>query len=252
MKKKYKASLSALVILLLWCLVSHLNVWSEYVFPSPQKVFYAFFEMICSGESFIHVFASLKRVIIGFSIAFSIALFLGIVLGINPKIEPYYNYIIEFTRNIPPISLIPILILWFGIGEFTKIIVIILAAFFPIFINIKKGILSCDKRLLEVGQIFGFNNKEILRKIILPQAVPDILIGMKIGLGYSWRAIIGAEMIAASKGIGYYILDAQLLSRSDKIIVGIFIIGILGCFFDYIFSKIVQKILRGGVDNRWY
>jgi sulfonate transport system permease protein len=139
-----------------------------------------------------------------------------------------------------------------GIGEESKIIIIILASFFPMFLNIKKGFASCDRKLLEVGKVFGLNGRQRFYKIILPSAVPDILLGMKVGLGYSWRAIIGAEMIAAASGLGYFILDAQTMSRSDKVIVGILVIGFLGVICDQIFTMVTKKITRkGGVTNSW-
>ena len=133
-------------------------------------------------------------------------------------------------------------ILWFGIGEKSKIIIIILASFFPIFINIRQAIGSTDKKLIEVGKSLCFSKLKIFFYIMLPNALPSILSGMKIGLGYSFRAIIGAEMIAASSGLGYMILDSQQLSRSDKVIAGIIAIGILGYSFDMIFSYFIKKL----------
>ena len=143
------------------------------------------------------------------------------------------------------------MILWFGIGEVPKIIIIILTSFFPIFLNTKSGILSCDSKLIEVGDSLGFSNAQKFFKIMLPSAIPSILVGMRIGLGYSWRAIIGAEMIASARGLGYLILDAQQMSRSDKVIVGIFVIGILGYLCDKLFNFIIKKISHGGVNDSW-
>ena len=115
--------------------------------------------------------------------------------------------------------------------------------------NIRKGLLSCDKKLLEVGKTCGLSKTACFFKIRLPWAFADILVGMRIGLGYSWRAIIGAEMIAAGKGLGYLILDAQQMSRSDKVIVGIFVIGLVGLLCDKAFLWIIRKWVRGGVEN---
>lgn len=124
-----------------------------------------------------------------------------------------------------------------------------LASFFPMFMNIRKGFLSCNKKLLEVGKTCGLSKTASFFKIRLFWALPDILVGMRIGLGYSWRAIIGAEMIAAGKGLGYLILDAQQMSRSDKVIVGIFVIGLTGLLCDKVFLWIIKKCVRGGVEN---
>lgn len=136
--------------------------------------------------------------------------------------------LLVFIQHIPPLSLIPLLVLWFGIGETPKFLIIILATFFPIYLNMEDGLLRADPKLLEVGKTLGFSQRETLWKIRLPLALPTIVTGMRIGMGYSLRSIIGAEMIAADRGLGYFILDAQTMSRSDKVIVGILAIGLIG------------------------
>ena len=136
------------------------------------------------------------------------------------------------------------IILWFGIGETSKIVIIVLASFFPVFLNVLKGVGGCDKKYIEVGKVFDMSQKDIFLKIILPNSVPDILIGLKLGIGYSWRAIIGAELIAASSGIGYLILDAQQISRSDIVMLGIIVIGTLGIITDNIFSMVVSAYIK--------
>lgn len=187
---------------------------------------------------------SISRIFLGFSVAVFLGIPSAIIFGMFPKIYNYFKIILEFMRHTPPLALIPMIILWFGIGEFSKITIIILASFFPVFLNTLKGIKSCDKKLIEVGQVFNFTKYEIFKKIILPYAIPDILNGIKLGIGYSWRAIIGAEMIAASSGIGYLILDGQQMSRSDIVVVGIFSIGFFGSFTDYICSQIIKKYIK--------
>ena len=157
----------------------------------------------------------------------------------------------EFFRNVPPLSMIPLLILWCGIGETTKTIIIVLASFFPMYLNIIKGFTECDKGLLEVGEVFGYSRRKKITHILLPYALTDILVGMRIGMGYSWRAIIGAEMVAASTGLGHMILFAQRMSRTDKVIIGIFIIGIVGLVTDKLFETIMQKIFKGVAKNGW-
>jgi len=246
-----KSLLVPLLILFLWGVGSKLKLWNDYVLPSPYRIFTVFCIMFKSGELIENIFVSLTRVLIGFSIAFFFAFVLGVFAGTSPKKTVYYNLIVEFMRHVPPISLIPLLILWFGIGEKSKIIIIVLAAFFPMFLNIKKGIAFCDLKLLEVGDTLGFSRFKKFFKIILPNALPDILVGMRIGFGYSWRAIIGAEMIAAASGLGYLILDAQQMSRSDKVIVGIFVIGFVGILCDRLVAILINKLMHGGVKDSW-
>lgn len=243
-RKWMKSTIGVLILLAVWQIVSLSGIWSAYVLPSPVKVMKALWNMASTGVLVKHVAISSKRVFLGFGIAFCLAFFGGLVSCLWPKIEEYYGVFLEFMRNVPPISLIALLILWFGIGETSKIIIIVLASFFPMYLNVRKGFVSADKKLLEVGTIFGLNRWQKFIRIVLPAAVPDILVGMRVGLGYSFRAIIGAEMIAASSGLGYMILDAQQMSRSDKVIAGILVIGLCGIVCDQLFRLLMGKTLR--------
>lgn len=238
-----------LSILFIWYLGSSLKLWNNFIIPSPEKVIKSFFVLLKNGKLLKSIAISLERVVIGFGISTLFALPLGIIFGLKSKAYEYFKDILEFLRHVPPLALIPMIILWFGIGELSKIVIIVLASFFPIFLNSLKGIVSCDKKYIEVGRVFGLKTKDIFLKIILPSAIPDILIGLKLGLGYSWRAIIAAELIASSSGIGYLILDAQQISRSDIVVVGILSIGIVGVFTDYIFTNFMNKYLKKGKGN---
>lgn len=247
MKKIFKKSILIFVIFAIWHIVCELEIFTAYILPSPVATFKTMFSMTLSGELVMHTLISFKRIFTGYALAFALALVLGGIAALLPKISVYYEWILEFFRNIPPLSLIAILVLWFGINEAPKIIIIILASFFPMFLSISKGLTSCDIKLIEVGKIFGFSKFEIFYKIILKSALKDIFVGMRIGFGYAMRAIIGAEMIAASSGLGYLILDAEELSRADRIFVGIFTIGICGVLIDRLFLFLIAKfrVLRG-------
>ncbi|MER0280270.1 ABC transporter permease [Clostridioides difficile] len=233
------------IILLLWKITNYLGIWSDYILPSPEKVYGTFLNMISDGSIFINVYASMKRVLIGFAISTAIGVPLGIFFGIHSGVYEYFKSLINFLRNTPPLALIPMLILWFGIGEESKIIIIVLASFFPIFTSTLKGIRNCDSKLIEVGRVFEFSKIQIIFKIIIPNAILDIAVGLKLALGYSFRAIIGAELVAASSGLGYLISDGKEMSRTDVVIVGIIVIGLLGIITDYIFSIIVKKVSKG-------
>ncbi|AVD37249.1 ABC transporter permease [Clostridioides difficile] len=240
-----KSVLIFFIILLLWKITNYLGIWSDYILPSPEKVYSTFLNMISDGSIFINVYASMKRVLIGFAISTAIGIPLGIFFGIYSGVYEYFKSLINFLRNTPPLALIPMLILWFGIGEESKIIIIVLASFFPIFTSTLKGIKNCDSKLIEVGRVFEFSKLQIIFKIIIPNAILDIAVGLKLALGYSFRAIIGAELVAASSGLGYLISDGKEMSRTDVVIVGIIVIGLLGIITDYIFSIIVKKVSKG-------
>ena len=183
--KIIKTSISIIILVLIWGIVTKMDIVSSYILPSPSKVLDSLLKMIKSGEIFEYIYISYIRVLKGFFIATLLAFLLAMVRVILPKCNDYYENIVQFLKNVPPLSLISLLILWFGIGETTKIGIIVLTAFFPIYINTVKGFISCDKKLVEVGEIYGYSKVNSFFKIRLPYAMSDILVGMRIGLGYS-------------------------------------------------------------------
>ena len=229
-----------MAILLLWGYGSAEGWWSVFLLPSPSKVLSSAWVVAQNGELFSHVLISLLRIAKGFTLSFVFSLFLACTCGIYPFILKQIEPTLEFLRHIPPMAMIPLLILWFGIGESSKIVIIILATFFPIFLNTTQGIRQCDRKLIEVAASFHYGKADCFRYVILPFAVPYILTGMRLGLGYSWRSLIAAELVAASSGLGYMILDAEQLSRSDVILVGIFVIGFLGSLMDWGVVRLIE------------
>ena len=238
-------------VLLAWQLVCSTGVVNAYVLPSPGRVWQTFLKMTASGELFTGIFVSFCRVFKGFFIAFALAFALASLRILVPGSEPYYEYIVQFFRNVPPIAMIPLLILWCGIGETTKTVIIVLASFFPMYLSIVKGFTGCDPRLLEVARSFDYSRGRAFLKVVLPSAVADILVGMRTSLGYSWRAIIGAEMVAASTGLGHMILFAQQMSRTDKVIVGILAIGVVGRTTDWALGIVIRRFAGGTAQNGW-
>ena len=144
---------------------------------------------------------------------------------------------------------IPLIVLWFGIGESSKIIVIVLAAFFPILINTISGITSTDPKLIEVGKMYNLSNFKLFTKIYLPSAIPSIFVGLKLGLGVSWMAVVGAEIIAATSGIGYRINDARSLMQPEVVFVGMIVIAIIGLLMEQILNRI-SKILTPWMNKK--
>lgn len=244
--RKSKALLLPAVIFIIWCLGSKLQLFNSYLVPPPAKVFTTALYLLKKGILLRHLVVSFYRVFVGFAITFLAAFLLAVIIALNTKLSAYILPLLEFIRHIPPIALIPLLILWLGIGEESKLMVIVLATFFPVFLNTLSGINNCDPKLVEVGHVFGLSRRERFFKIVLPQALPAIIVGMQIGLGYSWRSLIGAELIAASSGIGYMIIEAEQLSRPDIILVGVFTIGLFGYLIDYLFFKLTAHYLERG------
>ena len=239
----FRRNLIFLVLIIVWFAASHSGIWSTYVLPSPEQVLETAYRMLLKGELLSALAISLQRICLGFGTSVLLAFLISVIFVLYPAFRRNMDGLFNMLRHIPPISLIPLLILWFGIGEAPKIIVIVMASFFPILLNIDAGLAGCDKKLLEVGQVLGFSKGKQLKTIMFPYALPHILVGMRIGLGYSLRAIIGAEMIAAANGLGYLILDSQAMSRSDKVIVGIIFIGLLGLGIDKVFSLLIKHLV---------
>ena len=237
------------VILVLWWIVAALEIWNTYLLPPPWKVAKTFVTMVERGEITSSILVSGKRVLTGAGISFVLAFTAGLCSAYLPERSEYWRHLSNFMRNVPPISLISLLILWFGIGETSKLIVIVLASVFPMYLNISKGFRECDRKLVEVGKTLGFSPFQIFVRICLPYAREDIFVGLRTGLGYCWRALIGAEMFAAASGLGYTIVYAQQMSRSDKVLIGIFLIGFIGCGSDALFSALIRRVCVGGVKH---
>lgn len=242
MKAKFRFLFPFVLVFLLWEWAAAEGIWSSYILPSPGRVGETLCHMIQNGELVRHILISLRRIVTGFFWAFLSSCLLSSLNLLFPRIRDCYAGLLEVFRHVPPLSLIPLLILWFGIGELPKTIIIVLASFFPMYLNMDDGFRRCDRKLLEVGRMLDFSPWQSLWKIRLPSALPGILTGLRVGMGYSLRAIIGAEMIAADSGLGYLILDAQAMSRSDKVFIGILTIGALGLVLDGIFALVERKV----------
>jgi sulfonate transport system permease protein len=230
-------------ILLLWWLGSDQNIWNAYVIPAPCKVIKALKDMAMDGSLIRHMGASFFRVFTGFAISVITAVPMGFLMGLSSRSRRWFDPTLDFLRHVPPLAVMPMLILWFGIGEISKIVVVVMATFFPILLNTQEGVVSCDESLLEVGRVFRMSRRRRFREILVPSALPSILVGMRLGLGYSWRSLIGAELIAASSGIGYMIHDAEQLSRSDVIVTGVILMGVIGSLSDWGFLKLSSKLV---------
>ncbi len=226
-----------------WWWGSSQEWWNSFILPSPSRVGNVAVDLFRRGVLVVHVKTSLLRILSGCGVAFGTAFPLGVLCGRSPLLRSLMLPSLEALRHIPPLAVLPLLILWFGIGETSKLMVIIMASFFPIFLNTLSGIAQVNPQLLEVGTSLELSPWKTFRHILLPGALPSVLVGLRLGLGYSWRALIGAELIAAASGIGYMIHDAEQLSRTDVVIVGVLLMGVLGSLMDGIFFTLTRGLL---------
>lgn len=232
-----------LALLAIWAAASATGLANPYLLPAPGRVVEAAMELAANGELAGHVGASLWRVLAGFAITAATALPLAFLTGVFPVTGDYLRWALEALRVTPPLALIPLLILWLGIGETSKLAIVVLASFFPIYMNALSGIREADHRLVELARTLDLTRFELVLHVLLPAALPGIVNGLRLGFGYSWRALVGAELIAASAGLGYLIIDASEMARTDRVFVGIFAIAGLGAATDWLFRRAVARLM---------
>ena len=239
------------VILSLWMPVALFALWwfasafswvNPYLLPRPEAVFAAFIELCENGLLWVHVQSSLGRAFGGYIIAALIALPMGYFFAKYETLHTQSRLILESLRMIPPLSLIPLLILWLGIGETAKLTIVLLASFFPIYLNAYSGFKQLDYRYGELAETLNLSTCEKIQHIEFPGALPAVFTWLRLGFVYSWRALVSAELIAAPSGLGYLISDASEMARTDQVFVGIFMIAILGILGDFLFQKALFKV----------
>lgn len=217
-----------IAILLLWRILGDGGAISGAVMPVPTRIAAAFLELLKDGELAENVGASMARVLIGFFFGTFAGLLIGIITGIYPRINQVVAAVFGILRPIPMIGLVPLMILWFGIGEKSKIIVIAVGTFWSVLINTQEGVFSVSSKLIEVAELLEKDKITVLTRIILPAAFPSIVTGIRLGFGNAWKSVVAAEMLAATKAVGYMIEYARELSQPEKLFVGLLSIGVIG------------------------
>ncbi len=220
------------VVLLAWFLATSGGAVPSGILPSIPLVGEGFAEMLKSGELQTDLFVSLARVVKGYAVAAVLGVALGSIVGMSETMRQILLPTITVIRQIPIIAWIPLIIMWAGIGEASKVIVIVLAAFFPIMVNTEAGVESTPEGLLEVARLYRLSKAETFRKVYLPHALPHILVGLKLGLGVSWMAVVAAEMIASTTGIGYKLNYSRSMMQANRVIVCMIVIGLIGVLMD--------------------
>ena len=228
---------AAVTLLVIWqvCSAAVLPRVAPYLvtlLPAPLSVFVAFVDLARSGDIVAHVLASLKRVVGAFLVAAAAGVALGVAIGWWRGFGDLVDPLVEVFRPIPPLAWIPLAILWFGIGDAQNMYIIFLGAFFPIVVNSIAAVRGVDRTLVWAALTLGGTRWQILREIVLPGAFPTILTGLRIGLGVGWMALVAAELVAASSGLGFLIEDSRNLLFTERVLVGMILIGLLGLVMD--------------------
>lgn len=209
-------------------------VWSHTrIFPSPLSVQRALAELMHKGVLWRYISDSLFRVGIGYSVALACGIPIGIVLGHYPLLTRMVNPVIQVLRPISPLAWIPLSIVWFGIGNSAAVFLIFLASFFPVVLATINGVRNVSDIFLRAGRNFGLTTTSLLIRVILPAALPQILIGLRLSMGVAWLVVVAAEMIAIDSGLGYLIIDSRNAGqRYDLVIAGMLLIGLIGLSLD--------------------
>lgn len=243
--KKLRNALIALILpvllLLLWEFAARQGWINEALMPRPSKIGSTLWSLTEKGKLITDVLVSLRRVLLGYIVGALLGGGLGILLGLFRKLNTLTSLLMEILRPIPVIAWVPVLILWIGIDEKSKVVVIAIGTFWPVLLNVISGIQNVDKKYLEVGQIFMKSRWVMVTKVILPAALPSIFTGLRIASGNALMSVVGAEMFAASSGIGYMISYAREMSQPAKMLAGVFVVGVLGCILNQIVAHIEKK-----------
>jgi taurine transport system permease protein len=245
-KSGHISLITALALIGLWSVITGMGWVKPLFLPSPaavwQKFLLAMTEGVSNSTLIQHTAASLGRVLGAFLFALVTAVPVGILMGVNRVVRGLFDPIIEFYRPLPPLAYLPLIIIWFGIGEFPKIFLIYLAIFAPMAIAARAGVRSVSIEQIHAAYAMGATRAQVIFQVILRAAMPEIFTGMRIGIGVGWTTLVAAEMVAAHRGLGFMVLNAAEFLASDTVIMGIVVIGGFAFAFD-LMLRYLEKIL---------
>lgn len=240
---KWRRFLSPLVLVLLWQAASVAGLISPRTLAAPSTVLVSAWELTASGELPHHLLVSLGRVLSGLAIGVTAGTLLALVAGLSRLGEEVVDAPMQMLRTLPFLALVPLFILWFGIGETPKIALVALGSAFPVYLTLFSGIRGTDPKLAEAGKVFGLDRRGLVRHVILPGALPSALVGLRYALGSAWLSLVIAEQINATAGIGFLVNDAREFLRTDIIVVGLMVYALLGLGADALVRLVERRAL---------
>ncbi|SFU87338.1 ABC transporter permease [Alicyclobacillus macrosporangiidus] len=233
-----------LVVLALWQVASSLGWAPETLLPSPVNIVRALADLVSTGELVHDIEISLLRALFGFLLGGTLGFAFGMAAGLSKHFEGFTDPTIQMVRTIPHLAITPLFILWFGLGEWSKVLLIALGAFFPLYVNTFTGIRNVDAKLFEVARILEFNRLHLVTRLMLPAALPNILLGLRLSLGVSWLGLVVAELMGSSAGVGYLIENASQFSQTSVVFVGLLIFAAVGKLSDSLVRWLERRLLR--------
>ena len=239
--------ISALALFLLWSLTTGLGWVKPLFLPSPLSVFNTFVTLTTDGFAgatlFEHTWVSVLRVFGAFALAAAIGIPLGLAMGMSRIMRGIFDPPIEFYRPIPPLAYLPLMIIWFGIGELSKVLLIFLSILAPLALGTRSGVRSAAIEQIHAAYSMGATRWQVLFQVILPAAMPEILTSMRIGIGFGWTTLVAAEMVAATHGLGYMVLTASQFLQTPIVILGIIIIAVIAYAFDLLMRSLEWRLV---------
>jgi ABC-type nitrate/sulfonate/bicarbonate transport system permease component len=236
-------TLSVGSVLLLWHW-SVGNVFNPALVPTPEQTFAKAWKMMQTGELFMHIAVSMRRVLVGYVAGCALGIVLGAIIGRVAIVLELAYPLLELIRPISPVAIVPLAMLWFGIGEMSKFFVIIYATIIIVLLNTAAGVSRTPVTRIRAARCLGATEYEVFVKIILPSAVPYVLTGMRVALGFSFMGIVAAELIGANEGLGFLIMNSQMLLQTDQLFVGLLALGVVGLIVDRIFRALLARSMR--------
>ncbi|MBX0359614.1 ABC transporter permease [Halobacillus sp. Nhm2S1] len=231
-------------IILLWEYASRSGWVAPHLLPSPTTVVNEMAALAQGGELLGHITITLYRVFAGFLAGAIAAVLLGAATGYVKVIHQLLDPMLQALRAIPSLAWVPLFVLWIGIGEASKITLVAVGVFFPVYLNLTSGIQGIDRKLIEVGRIYNFTSLQQIKKIILPAALPSFIVGLRSGLSLGWMFVVAAELLGASQGLGYLMVYGQNTSAPSLVIGSIILFAIFGKITDEILKRIQTKTLK--------
>lgn len=231
-------------IISVWTIMSNQGHLNTIILPAPNSILETIVELVADGALFTNMLISVSRVLQGYLLAAFLGISLGILIGLSKHLDRVTELIIQMIKPIPPIAWIPLVILWFGIGESGKVFLIFLGGFFTILINVVDGIHQTDPKLVEVSRSMETPFWKHISLMVIPGAAPNIFTGLRTGLSSCWMCVVAAELVSSTTGLGYLIMDARQFGQTDVVIVGMLTIGIVGKIMDSLLRYAEKKTLR--------
>ncbi len=243
MNRSWRKCLSPILLILSWDLVTRFGWIESWFLPSPSLVFKTLYGMIASGEIPYHTAVSMGRAATGYGIAVVVGIGLGLLIAWSLWIEDFFDPLIELIRPLSSFALVPILFLWFGVGDTSKIILIFKSCFFPILLNTIAGIKGVDKKLIMAARSLGANERQLWARVLIPSALPVIITGLRISTGMAMMSLVGVEMLSSDSGLGFLVIDAQRTFDTGRVFAGIIVLSVLGFSIDKAARIIQSKML---------